>query len=449
MASSLNDIRKLTTALIVSGALNILGAVFVVYEYTNDRPPAVLCELKPAEFEQQSAPLAIDHSNSEVIRYFKKMPMEWLVARLNNTQLVENGYTQRDLSLASLVAFHHFDVDRSLAGLPPLEQKRLLVYGKFKDGRPAELTVYPGLTDSQCEAILNFAKLEKWPLTSQGLFLKMQKQKKSVQDQSLADAFVITPEFMALEILFNRGNVSIEKQLLIQLALEGTWATLKKFSEEQKIAQDLSNARRQQLLLNYIEQHSLLASELLLRTDWSFALEKLDDHRIIQILELLKNKSPDNERFALSLLTAPRSDAVWKIAAEKLYQYAGESVPDKLNHDKALKRFLANYQPPLAIIAPSSPTLVHNNADSFSKALPAPIKPQIITPKKLPDVPKEAKPVPKAPIKQDTLYVIQDGDTLWKVSRRYHIAVRELRSYNQLKTDVLQVGQSLKIPPGK
>lgn len=108
----LNQIRRLSQALIVSFALNIGLTALFVYWFVKERPPTPYCELKPADLRSEQPPLAMDKSNGELIRHFQKMSLQQLLTKLGNNQLVENGYTQRDLAVASLVTFHHFDLTK-------------------------------------------------------------------------------------------------------------------------------------------------------------------------------------------------------------------------------------------------------------------------------------------------------------------------------------------------
>jgi len=43
-------------------------------------------------------------------------------------------------------------------------------------------------------------------------------------------------------------------------------------------------------------------------------------------------------------------------------------------------------------------------------------------------------------------YIVKKGDTLYSIARLYNISVSDLKKYNNLKTDVLSIGQVIKIP---
>src|SRR5665647_1768411 len=92
----LNKIRRLSNALMVSGALNIGVLGLLSYSMIYERPPTPYCELKPALAGQ--APFVDDKGNIEIIAQLYKLPYQQLVARLNQTQQIENGYTERDLA---------------------------------------------------------------------------------------------------------------------------------------------------------------------------------------------------------------------------------------------------------------------------------------------------------------------------------------------------------------
>ncbi|MEI8365795.1 MAG: LysM peptidoglycan-binding domain-containing protein [Parachlamydiaceae bacterium] len=456
MVDSLNPIRRLIVFLVISGSLNIVLIGLFFYWNIKESPPTPYFELKPAKFDEQKSPLAIDYSDSEVIRYFRRMPITWLVSRLNNTQLVENGYTQRDLALASLISFHNFDIDRALAGLPPPAQKRVINYGKFRDGTNAELIVYPGLSEKHFSALRTFAATERWPLTGKGVFFALQKEDKEQRDLSLVEAFLMTSDFNVVQMLFSRGGFPVDRDELLAVLLEGNWSQLAAFVQQQKISQDLSPARRQGFLLDYIQKKSATAARLMLKTDGTFAAKKLDDAQVLLLLQLIEQRSPESEQFALQILASPRSDDVRKMAAQRLYHYAGEPMPEAYQHQMAISRFVSRQ-----VMAASQQPITQPDAVAISRpppvpkikpvAMPPPPKPQepaklkLSTPKL--NQPTAARQVQPSPLPQRmTVYVVQEGDSLWKISRRLNVDVDVIRAYNELDSDLLSPGRTLKIP---
>ncbi len=392
--------RYLTQLLILSGTLNIgLSATFVYFVLREKQEPVTL-EMKPAE----KLEVVLDESNDKILNSYASLSFQDLLLRLENKELVEEGYKKRDLALACLVAFHHFNLDRALGGLP-LQQRQIL----FRDASGEEaiqLTSFPGLADYQYQAILNYAKMEKWPLTSQGLFFAM-KRKEERRDGSLIEAFSLTPEFHSVSILFSRTGIPLSKELLTALLIEGEWELLHQFTEEQRSAQELSIERRRAFLLNYFQGGSKIAAQVLFQIDFEFVQKRFSDDQILQLLQLLDNKTPSLALFAKELLLSPRSDAVQKGAAIKLYALANIPPPDPYDHSLAVERF-----------AP----------ESLIKKVEA--KPQSV-------------PVPVA---QKRFHIVQQGDSLWKIARKYQTTVLALKQHNKLDTDRLRPGKKLEIP---
>jgi len=424
MTSDQIQIRKLTQGLFISGALNIVLASFFFYWMIRERPPIPYFELKPAKIEEQQTPFAIDESSAEVIRYFKTLSLEQLVAKLNNSEFVESGYRKKDLALACLVTFHHFDLSRALLDDIQATQTRLISFGLKKDGKPAKVLIYPGLSEKQFESIVRFAKRERWPLTSKGLFLNL-KNLKGKNQNSLAEAFYLTPEYISVEMLFSRLDTHVEKHEILNVLIDGTYVMLGNFTEHQKQSHDLTAARRQHFLLEYIKNQSKSAAYLLLKTDGPLIVRKLDDFHIKMILSLLTEKTAESGKFALALLTSPRGDAVWQMAAIRLYGYADEEIPEKFQHHAALSRFLpANMLYKIPTDAPHVEPL-----KEF----------QVVEKNQVEIQAKEIQP-------KESLYIVQDGDSLWKISRRFDVDIDVLKRHNQLISDFLKPGTTLRLP---
>lgn len=435
----LHQIKRLTAALIISGALNITLLVSIFYWAVKDTHPAPYFELKPAKIEEQQASIATDQSNSELIRLYRTYTFDQLVHKLSNSELVENGYTQRDLALACLVAFHQFDLNRALAGQNTLTQQRQITYGKRPNGTPVEIAVYKGIDDAQFDAILSFAKTERWPMTAKGLFLLLQK-KEAPQDQTLVDAFVLTPEFIAVDTLFKRSEATVDKTELLNVLVEANWKELSDFSEQQKVSQDLSPARRQRFLLDYIEHGSKSAAYLILKTDGPFAAKKFDDHHILKIIALLDEKTPEAEKFTLALLASPRGDIVWQKAGARLYGYAGEEQPEKFQYQDVLLRFFPQRKINKTIEKPKIIPIATPAKDNAPKTVKAP------KPVKALSKIAVAAPVAITTPKKERTHTVLEGDNLYRISKKYKVDVEALRKLNRLESNNLKTGMVLRIP---
>ena len=447
-----NKIRRLSTALIVSGALNIAVLSLLYFHVVQERPPTPYCELKPAN---DGTPLTDYRGSAEIITQLHKLPFQQLLNKLNDTQLVENGYTERDLALACLVSFYHFNIERALPSVNSSGQKRIFTWKNRATGENEVLTLFSGITTSQFNQILQFAKTEQWPLTTEGLFLALQKQNGEQNiDPSLMETFMLTPDFWTVERLFNRFSPTIRKQKIMELLLEGNWTLFKNFVDQQRQLQDLSDARRQKFLLDYIKVRSESAAELILQTDYDFAVKKMDDPQVVALLQILPKKV-DNERYAKEMLTSPRSLSVWQQASLRLYEYAGESIPTDWNYQSSVARFTPDevghapssvedkgVSKPVVqvqeLVKPSPPRIV---AKPEIKPTAKP-EVRVIANKQAPMKPPAVKP--KTPPYR--LYIVQEGDSLWKISRRFGVDVEVLKERNQIQSTAIKPGTVLKIP---
>jgi LysM repeat protein len=334
-------IRHLSLALIISGALNMGVLSALLYWTLRERPPTPYCELKPASYEQQQVPLADLRGCKEMLTHLSRLSFPQLVNSLSRTQLVENGYTERDLALACLITFHHFDIQRALPKNAQPRQQRFLTWKPDGHQPPVTLVFYPHLTQQHFNAIIQFAKTERWPLTAEGLFSLLKKQKKEQWDANLVETFMLAPEFWTVELLFNRSGQQVDKQDLLLLLLEGEWSDLKQFVDQQRQRHDQSEARRQKFLLDYIKAGSPSAAKLLQKTDQASVLARLER----------------------------------------------------------------------PVMAETSAVVLSVTTQAVART-----------------------------------YVVQEGDSLWKIARRFNVEVEALKRRNELKSDTIKPGSTLTIP---
>lgn len=403
---SWKQIRILTQVIIVSGFLNIGLISFFFYTWIQEKPILLPYEHMPATEEQQQAPLADFRGNVEVVQQFQSMDFDQLVGKLSSRELVEDGYSQRDLALACLVNYHHFNLQRALSGYSL--QSRIL---RIEEGERVEnIEIFPALSDEHYLKIVQFIQQERWPLTSQGIFLAL-KQRDYHEDITLAQAFFLSEEYTSVEMLLARSDVAITKKEVLDIILDSDWHMLADFAQKQRISQDLSSPRRQSFLLNYIIRKSETAAMVMLKTDKFFAAKKLDDARVLEILDQIKVKAPEALWFVQELLTSPRSDEVWKRAAQKLYFWDGEEMVEPYDHSLVLERFI-------------SKELIETKAEQ-------PVGQEIQK---------------KDEEEKELIHVVAEGDSLWKIAKLYRVDVQDLKEINGLSSDVIKAGIMLKIP---
>lgn len=394
---SMRKMRVLTVALIISGALNIGLVAMGVFTQCQEAESSIA--IRQVAKGKERIATSFDRSFAQM----EKLSFHELVSFLTNRDLVDDGYSKRDLALSALVAFHHFHIEKALGGASLQRRDISLTNG-------LTVQVFPGLSNDHFEAVIRFAYEEKWPVTAEGLF-KLIKKGSSLKDESLVQAFLVTPEFRALQAVFKNTEVSQQSAELLHLVCEGSWELFDQFAREQAQLLDLSVERRRSLLLGYLAIGSKTAARLLLTTDFAFIAKRLEDKGIIGMLSLLTEKSVEAERLCMELLKSPRSDAVWESAASSLYAYNGEEAPSPIDLQAARERF----------------------------AGAAPL-PKIVAVEVAKSAPKTAQ-APK--LRQ---HIVKEGESLWKIARQYNVKVDEIVKVNEMEKDRLFPGMVLCIP---
>ncbi len=381
--------RILTLCLIFSGALNI-GAIAVVITFLiQDRNDALSYPVP-----RIGGTKGFDETtNQKLLGAYAELSFRELAALLTNIDSVEEGYRKRDLALSALVSKHHFHLEKALGEIPSQVRNIEVEGGSY--------SMFPGLSDDQFQAVIRFAYLEKWPLTGQGLFTHLQKSPVP-RDSSLEQSFFLSKEFHDLSKLFQKCD--IQPVDLVDMVCEGSWQVLEGFVLEQSQMLDLSEERRRRLLLRYLAIQSPTAARLLVQTDFSFALKRLDDKGILDLLQCsIGSDSALVQKFSLELLKSSRSDTIWYKSAELLMRAAGEEMLEPFDRSAALARFA----------------------------------PEAIAVKRV-----EAPRMPVAK-KQHT---VQDGENLWKIARLHKVTVNQIVALNELEKETILPGMILEIP---
>ena len=397
----IKKIRVLTHLLLVSIVFNIglTTALITAKSRSSDRRSKAVVASKPHK---------LNPSNAEVVRELFQLSFQELAENLNCVELLQDGYAKRDLVLSCLTQFHHFDLKRAVVGKDL--QRRTLSFVHSDGGEEFALEVFPALDETDFQLIQNFIRREKWPLTTQGLFDELKKTPNLQKlTSSLAQSFVSTSEFYTLYTLFRRKSDNVKASEVLQMLLEGPWEFFEEFIVAQKTLPDLTEESMRSLLTKYVRYGVPAASLLWIKLDSDYVLRGVDDYLLQEVIKPLSQPASQLTIFLKQLLCSVRSDELRKLAAIKLYTFEGVTPPSPFNHEQALRHFLP------AMFAEE-------------KAVEAEVEPYY----------------PKC-----IMHTVKEGESLWKIAKKYHVSINDIRKVNKLKSDKLRPKQKIQIPSKK
>lgn len=388
----MKKIRFLTKLLLVSVAFNI-GLVTSVFYIKSEKKP---------NKEIKGKKVVLEKSNAEVLSHYFKNNFKDLVRELKDKTVLQDGYTKRDLALACLVNYHYLNLDKAISGKPL--QRRKLTFVHQDGGESFQVEVFPNLDDLDFSLIEKFIKEEKFPLSIEGLFIDLKRQG-SEKDPGLEKAFTSTFEFTLLHTALKRVNEALTKEELLDCLLEANFQVLEEWVRQTKSGVTFLDAMRQ-FFSACLKEGSSGAAALWISIDNDYIQRKFTDLELHQLIQLLKENTLPVNIFLKQILCSVRSDEVRKESALKLYEFEKIVPIEPYDHEESLKRFL-----PMMFVKKEVP------------------KQEVLA----------YKPLQKK-------HTVTEGDSLWKISRKYKISIEELREYNHLKSDKLKPGQELFLP---
>ena len=215
MTDPLKQMRRLTQALVVSGGVNILLLALFLYGVLGDGFLRWRNDMLIHRWPRTDEVVMDLHSKEEAINQLLVMPFNELVSALSSRRRLDDSLAERDLALGCLVGFYYFNLPQALSE-KELPSPKIMVIGGV------EVPIYFGLNSEQFSRIIQYAEIEKWPLTSQGLFLALKSGQE--KDERLIEAFWQTPEFLRVQRLFARSSYPVDRTLLLQTVLKNEWS---------------------------------------------------------------------------------------------------------------------------------------------------------------------------------------------------------------------------------
>lgn len=458
-------IKRLRKTLLLSGILNIfLIFCFILWVKETAAPP--IGEMKLTKRSSPHRPYLAEKSASDILYALSEKTIQEIAPDLKDKSLIENGFSVRDFALGSLTSIHHLDTERAFASVGKPRQRRRIAYAD-PAGKKREIVIFSDAKDEHFEAAYSLIRSEKWPVSPFGMYLKLLNTKEDY-DPSLTYAFQYTKDFKTVELSLAKSGLNISSDELLSLILDGPFDLIKTL--DLSLQADEAKEARREFLLAYVDSGSEIATALFLKSDFEYAVKRIDDKQAVKVLGNLTKETPHARQYALALLLSPRGDAVWEISAKKLYELSDEKEPDPLTRKAALARFAPVFTERKESEASPLPDSLKEAEEKKPKAVPIAEKtetPLKKSPEKEVPAPKPAKAppqksiatLPKKPVPQKKIaeapapkkkgkraYIVQEGDTLFKVSKRFGVDPKEIREMNGLQSSYLKPGTLIRLP---
>ncbi|MDB6081082.1 MAG: hypothetical protein JWO53_354 [Chlamydiia bacterium] len=422
--------QRLVQALSASLLVNLILSVLCIYEWQSSGYCLLKnLQCKPIEVSVVSSSEVAENLYSALNSLKDKSSTE-LLSQLNCERIIDDGYQVRDLALGVLTSKYHFAIQKALPnGLQP-KQERVIQLTDEK------ITVYPGLSQDHFLAISHFVQEERFPFTAEGLFEQL---KQDSSNPELRAAFVQTREYITCETVLKESG-DTNRDTLVAMLLTGNWKMISDLVEGPKSEQDLSIEKQQKFILSYIALGSKSAAEYLIRHDREFAIHKLDDIQAMNLLGLLEDQPALCQEYALALLESNRKNEVWQFAMNTLIALpTSEGLKGRSRND--LLRFFGKKVPK---DEKSVMTAVVDVKAKSTTVKPVAKKVEPTKAKAVAIAPTTPKPVKKS--KKERTYIVQTGDNLWKISKKFRVQIEDIRFVNKLQSDALKPGTILRIP---
>jgi hypothetical protein len=387
--------KTLTQLLVISVTLNVGFLLAFILKELNS--PQVAAS-KPLSLQ---IPISFQES-SQILKDYFSFSFYGLVDELRETDPVEHGFKKQDFALACLVDFYYFDVERALPGMQVQRRKMLFVHPEGRER--VELSLFPGLTPGDFEAIIRFIKSEKWPLTPEGLFTELMGD--GPKEDALYDAFARADPFRLLFNLFERSGYAITQKELIQILCQGEWSFVERFYRSQMRLLDLSPIVFEGIVNHYLSIGSSKMAAKIIEWKRDDIIKRMDDAELVRFINLLKESVESVKEFLKKMLISVRSDEVRKAAGIKLYALFDKQVPHPFDYLAALRAF--------------TPERVSSEVEAIKAS---------------------------RPISQMKRHIVKPGDSLWLIAKKYQVDMDEIVKLNDLPSrHHLDVGTELLIP---
>ncbi|AHK63796.1 hypothetical protein BOKEGFJH_00923 [Chlamydia avium] len=285
--------RWLWQALILSAGLNI---VFLLLFYTTIfRKDLYKLQLFSGPLVARSC--RVQKIPEDFLDYLSESSLEDLYCLLDENRL----FYGRPIKLWALsVAMHTYNIDVASALSHPL------VFTELRSG--GKTWLLPNLDEKDYCSIRQYLSCQRYPFTSQGLFLTLAKNiDHGLVDEECLYHFCLTEEFLYLRTLLCGAEEQVSTiAALAHMVIRNGEKVFFSLCDKHNRSTAISDQQRRKVLCTYVDLGEPLAALLLLVHDEDWVIHEFTDEVLQSFVFLLPKESPYSKKFISRLLSSPR-----------------------------------------------------------------------------------------------------------------------------------------------
>lgn|SRR3990167_658106 len=263
------------------------------------------------------------------------------------------------------------------------EPGRKVMQFSHKDGGEVfQLALFPDMTPEEMGMLSSFAKREKWPFTLEGIFARIPLA--GVEEKKeLLQIVLVSKEWNTVRRAMQRFIPKLAMKDLFSYFLDRRSDALRLLYKELRE----SGKNEAEAIRYFFLKAEGLTRPLLqawIAQDMSYLLHDLSDEELVSLLQQFSERSDEVVRFLQLVFASSRRDFVREAAAERLSFFEGALVG------------AISLEPP---------------------------------------------PMHEARVR----YTVQQGDSLWKIAKKFHLSIEELKQKGGINSEKLRPGQEIVI----
>ncbi len=378
-----------------------------------------------------------DSAQCDIISYVRMSDEQLMKIAFLPPEPLFFGLTSIDISLSLLYA-RGYTIDQPLKKIERWPQSRVEIPFQDEKGKPQQLLCFTSLQSEDTAAIQKYMRSEKAPYTAQKLCTLLKKR----EEGYLKEALYRSQEWYEVKSLI--GAIFSTDEKLLHYLLLFSWEGFKDHIAMAKIVQQdnfwKKNGARgiqkyllQAIVKDFMRTHSPRLASCLMMTRNAALFQSAPAEFFVALFNAVPESfSSSTTSFAMDLLKSSAQDSVFH-AAQK---YVASQWRIQNGERMTRQEFLLVLQEKQNGVSRGTERLKSSVHSATKKSLSSSGI----------GIEEEPKSNSATATPSYKIYTVRKGDTLWSISKAFHVHVDKIRYLNRVHGSSLSPGRVLKIP---